>query len=107
MSTVYSAGSKNNTEVVGAPVSERTETNHDVKTHLDETEETKQLSLPELQRLVLLKQLNYYKKLEEAATNQRDMTNKRRFPINATVAIKVDLDGLTIIDQTLEQSTNV
>lgn len=106
MSTVYSAGSKNNTEVVGAPVSERTETNHNVKAHLDETEETKKLSLPELQRLVLLKQLNYYKKLEEAATNQRDMTNKI-IPINATVAIKVDLDGLTIIDQKLEQSTNV
>lgn len=96
--TVCSAGSKDDTETLAAQFSDRTQTDHKIKTQLNETEETKHLSLPELQRLVLLTQLNYYKKAEQAATNQREMTKHGPTVRQATLVSNGHSDVLTIKD---------
>lgn len=73
--------------MIAAKVSDMAESNRDLKMKLNETEETKNLTLLELQRLVLLKQLDYYKKAERLAAVQleHEMMTKQHHTTNATV----------------------
>lgn len=76
-----------------------------MKTRLNETEETKQLSLLELQRLVLLKQLDYYMKAERLASVQLEHElTKQHCTRNATLVDNVDPDGMTVTDDRRESS---
>lgn len=86
-------------------MSDRTAADRGMKTQLNETEETKHLSLPELQRLVLLRQLDFYKKAERLATVQLEHAmTKQHCSMNATVADNVDPDRLTVTDKRQESS---